>query len=201
MESPETDAVAYTNTGAGAIISQLKSRIQSVRCIYNSQETFLLSRLENNYQSFLKAQKTWETAQQNCQCKLNLLQGRRDQEVYRLEMKVLRYRILNQYGKQTWIRAYELAKKHEDSPEDLEVSDLGDPDSDPPGTPDLEKGQDLEEIERQIAKDLLDNKLGIWFSQEMEEWEDVIYSRSPKTIEIIFKEEKPVNERNPLDMV
>ena len=200
MESPETDAVAYHTTDTGAIISQLKSRIQSVRCIYNSQEGFVLRRLENAYQSFLKAQETWETAQQNCQCRLNLLQGRRDQEIYRLEMKILRYRILNQYGKQTWIRAYELAKKHEDSPEDLEVSE--DLEKGPNlEKEDLEKGPDLEEIERQIAKDLLDNKLGIWFSQEMEEWEGVIYSRLPKTIEVIFKEEGPINVRNPLDMV
>jgi len=211
MESPESDAIAYESTFPAAIIFQLKQRIQNVRKIYGTQESFTLQRLNNAHQIFLKAQKKWEETQTDFERRLNILQGRRDEEIYRLEMKIRRYRILERYGTGTWTRAFTLARKYQDSPEDLETGGSESQrnasnqnfESDSKGDSeevDLEQGIP---VEQQIARDLLDNKLGIWFSSDMEEWGEVIGVSnriSPEPLKEVIDEDIS-SEDQPLDMV
>ncbi len=163
MESPETDAIAYSDTKVSAIVSQIRVHVRDVQKIYGSQEGFALYRLDEERQSFIRAQQKWEIAQKDTERRLNMLQSRRDEEIRRLKVKITRYRILDKHGTRIWKEAYKLAKKYEDSPETIDSLD--------------------DSVEIQIARDLLANRLGYWFSQDMDEWEDII------------------NERNPMDMV
>lgn len=153
MELSEEDAIVYEDTPISCIIRQLKDKQKSLSKFRKNSESQILSDLTVEYKMFCDASERWEKAQRHAEKQNNILECRVSAENHRLQTKILRYRILEQHGPEIWRKALLLAKKHEDSPEI-----------------DLEEGR----VEAQIAKDLLENKLGTWFSPEMEEWEEVI---------------------------
>jgi len=192
METPETDVIAYEGTSPAIVISQLKNLVQSVKSIAVSNESYIFQKLDNSRQKFERAQREWEEAQTETSRRLNLVQSRRENEIHRIQMKILRYRILEQHGRKIWMQAYELAKKYEDNPTELT----------PEG--DIEEG---EPVEVQIARDLLDNKLGLWFSADMDEWKRILFGwdlgnlSEPTLNEGPLKEETDSDKNSPLNMV
>ncbi len=150
----ESDIISYRDTKPNAIISQLKCCIKNVE--KSSQKGLLLNQLESKRLIFTRAQERWEEAQKDVSSQLNILEWRQNEEIYRLKIKIRRYQILDKYGIDVWVNAYQLAQKYQDIPDKLESGD----------------------IQHQIAKDLLDNKLGYWFSDDMDEWENIIFDRS-----------------------
>lgn len=169
MDVVSNDAILAERSGPQDVILQLQQRIRETKATYSTQSSFQINTLDLARQRFDAAKKEWERMQRQCRTNLNLVQSREQEEVHRLQSKILLYRIMHRHGPEVCVEAYDIASS-------AEVTDYDDIKS-KANTP-VAEGEEIpkEILHNQIAWDLLQGRLGLFPSSDADEW--INYARS-----------------------
>lgn len=151
-----SDVVAYENSTPEAIILQLKARLRETHLFHQRKEQVIHNRMEASTEVLEEAYRQWHESQNNLNLELNVITSRKEHEIGIMKQKIARYRILNEYGGEICIKSYQLAK---------ETDETGNYDS-------LKAESENEVLISQVAYDLIQGKLGMWPSDDVDLWFD-----------------------------
>nr|QBK85953.1 MAG: hypothetical protein LCMAC101_05480 [Marseillevirus LCMAC101] len=151
-----SDVVAYEDSTPETIILQLKTRLREIRLFHDRREQVIHNQMEASKEIVEEAYRQWNERQNKLILKLDITMSRKEHEIGLMKQKIARYRILNEYGSEICVKSYQLAK---------EADDTGDYDT-------LKTESENEVLIYQIAYDLIQGKLGMWPSDDIDLWFD-----------------------------
>ncbi len=151
-----SDVVAYEDSTPEAIIIQLKARLREMHLFHQRKEQVIHNRMEASQEVLEEAYRQWGERQNNLNLELNVITSRKEHEIGIMKQKIARYRILNEYGSEICVKSYQLAK---------ETDETGNYDT-------LKTESENEVLISQIAYDLIQGKLGMWPSDDVDLWFD-----------------------------
>jgi len=151
-----SDVVAYEESTPETIILQLRVRLKEINLFHQRREQIIYNRIESSNEILADAHREYSERCNKLQLELDVATSRKDHEIGTMKQKIARYRILNEYGSEVCIKSYQLAK---------ETDETGDYDT-------LKTKSEDEELIYQIAYDLIQGRLGMWPSDDIDLWFD-----------------------------
>jgi len=151
-----SDIVAYEDSTPEVIILQLKTRLEETRLFHERQEQIIYNQLETSQEVLEKAYRQWKERQTALNIELDIAISRKEYDIAILRQKLARCRILSEYGSEICIKSYQLAQ---------EIDKTGEYEK-------LKTESENEVLISQIAYDLIQGKLGIWPSEDVDLWFD-----------------------------
>ena len=151
-----SDVVAYEDSTPDAIIIQLKARLRELRLFHQRKEQVIHNKMESSKKILEEAYRQRNERQNNLNLELDIIMSRKEYDIGTLKQKIARYRILNEYGSEICVKSYQLAK---------EADETGDYNM-------LKTESENEVLIYQIAYDLIQGKLGMWPSGDIDLWFD-----------------------------
>ena len=151
-----SDVVAYEDSSTEAILIQLKVRLSESRLFHQRIEQVICNQMETSNKMLEEANREWNERQHKLNIELNMAWSRKDRDIGLMKQKIARYRILNEYGSEICVKSYQLAKEADET-----------------GNYDILKTESENEVlVYQIAYDLIQGKLGMWPSDDVDLWFD-----------------------------
>ena len=151
-----SNVVAYEDSTPEVIILQLKARLREARLFHQRKEQVIHNQLEASKEVLEEAYRQWNERQNNLNLELDIAISRKEHDIGTLKQKIARYRIINEYGSEICVKSYQLAKE-----------------TDKTGNYEMLKTESENEVlVSQIAYDLIQGKLGMWPSDDIDLWFD-----------------------------
>lgn len=151
-----SDVIAYEDSTPETIIIQLKAMLRELHLFHQRKARVIHDKMESSKKILEEAYRQWYELQNNLTIELDIIMSRKEYDIGTLKQKIARYRILNEYGSEICIKSYQLAKETD------ETGDYGI----------LKVESENEVLIYQIAYDLIQGKLGMWPSDDIDLWFD-----------------------------
>jgi hypothetical protein len=151
-----SNVVAYEDSTPEVIILQLRTRLHETRLFHERQEQIIHNQIETAQKALEEAYQQWKERQDALNIELDIAISRKENDIVTLKQKIARYRILSEYGSEICIKSYQLAQDTDES---------GDYEK-------LKTESENEVLVSQIAYDLIQGKLGMWPSEDIDLWFD-----------------------------
>lgn len=151
-----SNVVAYEDSTPEVIILQLRTILHETRLFHERREQIIHEQIETAQKVLEEACRQWKERQDALNIELDIAVSRKEYDIATLKQKIARYRILSEYGSEICVKSYQLAQDTEDSGEYEK----------------LKTESENEVLVSQIAYDLIQGKLGMWPSEDIDLWFD-----------------------------